>query len=332
MLPACLSSCTRLPNDTVTETYDTVRLQLEAPADAWSGRDSCTVDIFVFDNDRLQRLDSYQRIQASNGDMLSAASQTGDKIIAVVANPHCGPDSWTHVTSLNALLSSSAFLQMESNTSVLMSGYCTAAAGTGTVRSIDLEPVASEITVNSIRCDFSDKPYRDAVLKDARAYLTNVNVQTGIFQTEGFLPQSVVNLGKLDSADISRFRHPEIIVRDIGQDVGSAEVRPGISFLCYPNESTEESAGSPFTRLVIEGRINGKTCYYPIPVNRSGEEDGRKGIGRNCRYVFDITLRSTGASDPDTPVMLEDADISFKIVPWDETDDSQVIFNNSKTE
>ena len=246
-------------------------------------------DIFVFNDDRLQRLDSYQRIACGPGEMPSAASQTGKKIIAAIVNPQSGSYSWEQISSFQALGSMVAELKKESGQKMLMSGYGHAEAGKDAMCEIDVSPLASEVMLRSVRCD-----------------------------------ETICNQGRLRKEDVMEFTDQSLIVRKIANEIGTDTVYPGISFMCYPNECMEETAGSPFTRLVIEGMISGQTCYYPVNINRTGPAGG--GISRNCRYVFDITIKSTGSSDPDVAVSPEDIDISCMIAPWDEKDGTEIIF------
>ena len=161
-------------------------------------------------------------------------------------------------------------------------------------------------------------------VEEVKAYLINVNTSARIFQKNGFTPETLCNQGGFIENDVKQFEDPGIITNEIKGSVGSQTVYPDIVFRCYPNECEEESAGSPFTRLVIEGKINGNTCFYPIDINR-GQPSG-KGIGRNCRYIYNITIKSSGSSDPDTAVTPADVDITCGIVPWDESDNDEIIF------
>ena len=85
----------------------------------------------------------------------------------------------------------------------------------------------------------------------------------------------------------------------------------------------QTDVGSPFTRLVIEGKIQGETWYWPIDINR---DEAGVGIERNSRYVFDIILRSKGTKDPDTPASPEMTEIKFETRKWKEKDGYHVEF------
>ena len=329
-LPAFLISCTgEMPEGHGPLLPDlpgnaSIALKLDGTA-GMPGARYDSIDIIVFNDDRLQRLDSYQRIAVHDGETVFAASRSGKKIIAVIANPHAGRYGWQDISSFHALRSKKSDLRKEDPGALMMSGYATAAGG-GKCR-VALEPMVSEIRLESIRCDFSSRPYAGARLEEVKVYLTNVNYEARFFQTEGFLPESICNSGHLDSDCLSTFEHPDILMQEVDGPVGTSEVKPGISLMCYPNECAEESAGSPFTRLVIEGKINGRTCFYPININRGATgKEAAPGVGRNCRYIYDVVIKSTGSSDPEMVVTPADIDIRCDIVPWEEDTGNEIEF------
>ena len=90
-----------------------------------------------------------------------------------------------------------------------------------------------------------------------------------------------------------------------------------------------EGPGTPFTRLVIEGKIRGETFWWPIEINR---EDGTQvpGIHRNCRYVFDIVITRKGNKDPDTAIGKETADIRMETRPWNEKEEQVIPFHKER--
>ena len=69
------------------------------------------LDIFIFNDDRLQRLDSYQRVIPSSMEKITAASRKGKKIIAVIANSKFEKEEWSGINSLDALYATAAELQ-----------------------------------------------------------------------------------------------------------------------------------------------------------------------------------------------------------------------------
>ena len=284
------------------------------------------LDIFIFNDDRLQRLDSYQRVIPSSMEKITAASRKGKKIIAVIANSKFEKEEWSGINSLDALYATAAELQKEDPAKPVMCGTTYVEMGTDAACSIDMWPLISEIYIRSVRCDFSGKPYSGEELQNVRVYLPNVNARAPLFRKSGFMPQQITNSGRLSENDLASFSHPGMLMRQLDSPVGNETSYPEISLYCYPNDCIEESPGSPFTRLVIEGELSGHIYYYPININRNMESGSGTGIGRNSRYAYDITLTRTGT---DNPEIIADPDmirINCSILPWTEAAEDEISF------
>lgn len=284
------------------------------------------IDIFIFNDDRLGWLDSYQRFVGADPGAVSAASRKGKKIIVAVANPAREISAWSGINSFEAMLKTTASIWDEDPGAPLMCGYEEVSMGEENSCTIELVPMLSEIKVNSLRCDFSGRPYHGEELSDIRIYLTNVNAEVPIFNAEGFMPKEIINAAGLSEADMLRISHPEMLSGRLDSPVGNNTVYPGISLYCYPNDCTEQSIGSPFTRLVIEGKLCGQTYYYPIDINRGDDLQGKAGVGRNSRYVYDIIITRTGTPDPDIPADVTMVDINMTVRPWDELEEDEITF------
>lgn len=315
--PAFISSCVTdadLP-DAGSGFSETV-VRLDARTDDFQDSD---MDLFIFNDDRLRRLDSYQRIDAFHGNMLTAASRRGNKIIVAIANSHRDRDYWKYVNSYDALENVYAILQDENPDALTMTGEIHAEAGSGNIYGLEMEPLVSMIHIESFVYDFRGKPYEGAVMENISFFLTNVNSGCGLLKKNGFRPEYMLNIGNLSESDMSSMKCPEILAADCGTPAGS-EI-DDVTLYCYPNESEEESIGSAFTRLVVRGDINGCTYYYPLDINR-GEDAENPGIGRNRKYVFNIRITQTGGTDPDSPVSPAAAGFTCSVEDWNETDGS----------
>lgn len=283
------------------------------------------LDIFTFDDDRLMRLDSYQKTDASGYEKVGIHSRSGNKIIFICANSMTDRYGWGDITSFHSLNGHYADLAEEDPQALFMTGVCHAEAGNGDLYEMDLRPLASEICLRSISCDFTGKSYAGSLMKNVCVYLTNVNSRCSITADGAVMPTQIVNNGRLNEDEVAGFGYPEIIFRRLKQNVGSRKVNTDIRLLCYPNAAVEEGPGSPFTRLVIEGDIDGQTYWWPIEVNRSGDS-GEEGIFRNRRYVYDIVIRRKGMTDPETPVDTDDIDISIETTAWNEKESYPIVF------
>ena len=78
-----------------------------------------------------------------------------------------------------------------------------------------------------------------------------------------------------------------------------------------------EGDGKKFTRVVIEGELNGITYYYPIAVPE---------LERNNCYSLDITIKRPGSLDPDSDVEKGTLLATVSVLDWDIADNNVVEF------
>lgn len=280
-----------------------------------------TTDILIFNDDRLQRLDSYQRSEKSDDGAIKASSTEGHKIFTIIANSQKDIYDWAEICSRDGLDRITSSLEKERRDELTMTGECRTLAGSNV--SVMMERLVSEIVLQSISCDFRDRPYEGSEIENVKIYLTNVNSEAPVISDKPYLPQRIVNTGRLVPEDLENFSEPDILCRSLEGTVGSTVLKPDIRLLCYPNQAEEETAGTPFTRLVIEGMVNGRTYYWPIDINRENEG---MGIARNCQYIFDIRITRLGHTDPDIPIESTDNEVIMEVARWEEKDHYGVRF------
>lgn len=280
---------------------------------------SSPLDIFAFENDRLRRLDSYQRIEEFTGNDVTFTSTGGEKTFFLCTGGQRDRYEWSDISSYSSLREISCDLENETLHCRTMTGGCTASAGDRGI-SIQLQPLTCEIVLKALCCDFSGTPYAQAVIRDVKAYITNVNASCPLLYLKGDRATRIINNGMLNESDLRMFRSKEIISRHVAEEVGRSTILTDATFLCYPNTPEEDSPGSPFTRLVIEGTVDSHTYYWPITVNASG------GVERGCRYIYDVSIRRIGVTDPDTPVEPTGIEFEMNIRPWHEKEEYSVGF------
>lgn len=285
------------------------------------------LDIFFFNNDAGARLDSYQKVDIRGG-TAGGTSRSGSKIMAVIANSGKDRYFWAGTGSFEALCKYRSVLADEDPDAPVMSGTAIVEAGTERVCTMNLEPVSAEIALNSIRADFTGKPGYGGKLTDVKVYLTNLRAEYPVFGERQASSVTIENYGRLDSAFLARMKHPEMVARRIGSPIGAGTVKPDIRLYCYPDHGSEDALGAPLTRLVVEGKIDGRTYYYPLDINRgiSAGHNGN-GIERGYSYVFDILITRRGSTDPDTPVVKGEIQVSVAVRPWQYAGDSIINYN-----
>lgn len=285
-----------------------------------------SMDIFVYDDDMLRRLDTYQRCGTSET-RVKVASTSGAKIIAFLANGSQGRYFWTANNSFSYIEGLEAEFIHDRSTSPLCGGICRS-GGSGSETSVTITPLMSRIVIRNIRADFKGRAYEGEVLTGARAYLTNASSVCRIFQEDDFVTRGTLNTGGLSEDDLGRMDEPAMLLQALPDRIGRDFVEPGIKLFCYPNTNAAEGLGTPFTRLVIEGRIEGRLWYWPISINRDEScwVEGTPGIGRGKSYIYDITIRRTGSTDPDIPATLSSIEVETIVEPWTEEGERDEIF------
>ena len=320
LLPTLLTGCTHSYHDQLTEDIP-ITLELRSSDGLVTGDH---IDLFTFNNNNLMQLDSYQRVEYSGNSTLNLRSQNGNKRIFAYRNSINNITDWYNLNSYWGLQERYTELKNEQKNAFSMSGDTEALAGSYHTCKINMKPFVSEIQLQSIKCDFTGKHYEGQSIKEAKAYLINVNARCSLLYDESTNMEEVINYGELDEDIMSTFIEPSLLTQTIGT-ITHQTSRPAIRLFCYPNSCSKEGPGTPFTRLVIEGKISGETCWWPININRKSDSV-EPGIHRNRRYIYNLTLRSKGSSGPDEPIELEDIDIDMTIKPWNEKQDYSVEF------
>ncbi|MGM9748218.1 MAG: fimbrial protein, partial [Candidatus Cryptobacteroides sp.] len=284
-----------------------------------------SVDLFIFNDDRLRRIESFQRLPVISG-RVEALTSEGDKIAVALANAPSGIFSERMPESYTAMQSIKSDLSLENGGSPIMSAQVNWSAHSSGQVEMSLSRLGSEIFIRSLACDFSGTEYEGEMLTDVSVYLINVNGRCPVIgDGDALAPEEIVNSGHLELSYLEKMQSPQMLYAEIDSPIGKQGVRTDISLYCYPNESDEATVGSPYTCLVIEGKICGRTWYYPIPVNR--DNDGRGGVSRNCRYTYDILIRRAGSSDPSIPVVSGAVITGFAVGDWKENDKVTVGFS-----
>lgn len=323
LLPALSCGCSAEGNlSSATSTDERIALRITR---SYSDSQMNSLDIFVFKDEVIKSLDCYQRVERPENWEGDVSSSSGDRIINICANSQLERDEWPWIWSQDALKKITVSLELESRTSPFMSGEATVSATKGRPYYTDIlmRPAVSEICLRSLCCDFTGKPYSGEKLTDIKVYLTNINAECGMLSDGDISPTRLINVGRLCEEDLELFADPGLVYQELAGTVGKSPVRPDIRLWCYPSNVPEESPGTPYSRLVIEGKISGSTYYWPININR---EDEDRGISRNRRYTFDIRITRKGSTDPDIPVNADNMEITFNSEPWEEKEDYQVIF------
>ena len=260
------------------------------------------LDLLFFQDAPLFRLDAYQHLNGVNGGRVTGTSSTAARKVVILSNYPRDSYAWNGIRSLGSLTDLPFRLADENPDAPMLYGESEA----GSMGRVTLRPMLAKITLRSIACEFSERPYAGERLQDVRAYLTYASQECRPFAPED-PPSSWLNAGRLDEAGTAALAHPEIVLQTLTASLGG-RIYPSAGFYCYPNPSDGSEFGSPVTRLVIEGKLRGTTYYYPIDL---------PGLQADVQYRMDVTLTRAGTTDPDTPAASGSIRLESQVLDWD---------------
>ena len=239
----------------------------------------------------------------------------------VVANLPDGPSSVTDVMSVSDIRSiavtsdfatsnvQSSFVMDGDNTVTLLNPGTTAESVSG---KIDLQRAASKITIavnvpESITVDgqvWRSERTNMSVLITNGVQSSAVNPATHTLVTGDYYNTTTVSEDqthrqrKLEAGTDAKFTY----------ELTSP-------FYTYPNEWNPDDSESPMTYMTLmvpwklDGEDSYRTCYYMVPVIRTGNT-----IGRNIHYRVKINVNILGSFTPDEPFTLDD--LSYTAAEW----------------
>lgn len=267
LVPAFLSGCGREMSDDIGYVLTDIEIKgLNATkAVVVDGIDIKTLDLFVFNNDKLGRLDSYERIEHYSGNEVRVLSTSGAKHLVAVANLPEHTMETAYISCIEDLIQMQIRFDDMDEDFPLMRGMTEFIAGSLDPYGIVLEPLYCEIVISDLSSG--------TALSDIRMHLENINASCSLFQEAGARPSEFIEKGN------------------------TTDYYPGMRFTCFPNGTTQESPGSYFTELVIEGNMDGEECIYRIKINEG------KGLERNVKYFLNITIDGRGGEVIETGAM-----------------------------
>lgn len=278
-----------------------------------------TAELFVFDNDKTGKFDTYRKIELGSDTPYLIEHSEGEKILSVTCSPG------------NALLMKNADVSSYRNFvrdaiaefryDSMDSPYMSATVQLHAFSTVTLQKVMSAIRINSIRCDFSGSELEGTPLTDVSIYLINVSAFCRMLMPPPYETSELINRGFLCEGDMESLPDPGMLMQKIKGNVGASASYPGIELFCYPNQNPEETQLCPFTRLVVEGKINGKTYYWSYNVG-----GGTGGIARSSKYTLDIEIRRPGTTDPDIPAIETSMNVKCNTNIWEDKNEQYEIF------
>ena len=267
------------------------------------------LDLLFFQEEPLEKLDAYQHFSIVSGSSVQGVSSSAAR--KAVAFSNCPGDiyGWSDIRTYSSLSERRFRLEDEQPGTPMMVGSCDLPEGLRRSGRITLRPMLARITLHSVACDFTGRSYAGEPLRNVRAYLTWASRECRPMAVDDH-PVAWLNAGHLDETETASLPHPEMVFSSVSPSLG-ARIYPSLDFFCYPNPSDGGTFGQPVTRLVIEGKLRGTTCYYPIDL---------PGLQANTQYRMDVTLTRAGTSDADTPAVAGTILLENRILDWDTRD------------
>lgn len=268
------------------------------------------VDVFVYNDDVLKRIDAYQRIPCGPGETIPVFSQQGNKIYFLYRNPQSSDYNWNNFNSLSALEDNTVNLESECPGNFSATAMCRLKAG-GNGSAVCM-PFVCEVYLRSLAFDFRGRAYAGCKISNLKVYLINVSAECPLLAGDTYMPTRIINTGRLTDDDMDKFNEAGLVLRKLDDMDDGARIFPDVKLYCYANGSTEESPGSSFTRLVIEAEIEEEKYYWPINVG------GDIGMKRAARYVYDVKINRKGTADPDVVAETGNVEFTCEIEKWKE--------------
>lgn len=288
-MPWLLNSCSAevVPVEAATVDTGAVRTLIEihredaTKAESW--RFIRSLDIFLFEEGGTMLLDTYTRESSPSGERVGIMSGSGRKRAVIIANSDLRKES-REIGCYDDLKALESEYSKDNPEYPILCGESMITAGEG--GTVILRPLLALIEITGISAPIG--------MGQVKAYLINASNRCRFLSDGPGYPSEFINFGSLKEYDLQKMSCPRMAYTYLGDGVvadGRRSFR-GCCLYCYPNNSEQESAGSPFTTLIVEGQLGGITKRYEIAVNRpgAGYTDGVPGVSRNTRYALELEI------------------------------------------
>lgn len=282
------------------------------------------LEIFIFRNEGEDAgsLESYKKFEGrelSGLKDLEVKATTGAKVIYAVANSH--RSDWKGITTLSRFRTVESSLLSENLKSFVMTGYIETTLQVKTSLTLSVSRLVARVRLASLKTDFAGTPYEGMALTDVKVYL--LNARENILYHDGGVPSAsrILNHKKVVEGDVNGCAMTGMLYDGVPEDVTDAGHHTDHYFYCYENSIASETESDRFTRLVIQGNLNGHTYYYPVDINREGfgydPSNSHSGILRNTGYTVNVTILRPGSTDPDRPVEHGTMVTTLNVLDWE---------------
>lgn len=301
--PAYFSSCTKTesPADKRTQIY----IQ-------WSKNPTPeALDLLFFETEGQLRLDSYHQVSLEGeSSRIFGISGKGPRRLVAISGKKGETAKWADIINYGSLSSKTFFLKDENPYTPRLFAETFIEDESSRITSLTLSPMLSCIVIRFLSCDFRERPYHGKTLFNTAIYITYAGSEFRPLGEERG-PVSWINGGELDSLACQSLPFPEMVMQDGLGEIGPSGKTVSRTFYCYAGDTAVKP------RLVLEGTVDGKKCYYPIEI---------EGLGPGVTVNLNINIRRIGTPHPDIPVYGEMVNLETVALPWDIQDAYEVVF------
>lgn len=267
-----------------------------------------SLQVFVFRPDGM--LDAY--MAGSKTSTLNVGVTLGRKKFMALAN---APDM-SSVLSESALKTAISDLSENSSGHFVMTGMTESDVYESGQIEIPVTRLVARISISMIANEFSSLPYQqpDVDFRIAGIYLADVSGTSRYFGSDN--AGSTVYNSTL--AGVSTELPGLLSSGTLSEPLAySKQYTTPHYFYCYPRnlKLTDETGDSRCTRLVVETVLNGRKCYYTVPLEN---------IQANHSYNVTVKITRPGSSDPGETVVSGNAIVTVKVADWVGTEDKVV--------
>ena len=290
-----------------------------------------TLEIFIFkntgeaavDNGQLELYKKYSASDLTTGlSGLELTVSTGKKTVYAVCNSH-NANNFAGVNTLTLFKNEISLLKNENLKNFTMSGSKDVELSTSNDITITVSRMVARVKLSSVKTAFAGTPLEGSTLQNVKAYLINVHAEKSLWNGSDKSGSQILNLAKYIEDDCNGLAMSGMLYESIADQVDDTGNSTACWFYAFENSIEQENSTGKdyYTRLVIEGTLNGVTYYYPINVNRTGfgyvsNADIKPGIERNKSYELSVVIGKTGSLDPNEPIVNGTVSVSVDVEDW----------------
>lgn len=259
-----------------------------------------TLQVFLFNEDGDLETGDRQSSQS----LVLPCVPGKKKVVALVNAPEL-----TGITTYSQLTAAKSGLSDNTIDSMVMEGETEVEISTNASIIIPVSRLAAKIILRQVTNSFELSTHQSMTFSVTAIYLLNA-VGEKNYLTDG-TPALWYNKIKFDP---TQSETPDFTYEQLSSPVtipNSGTYTADKYFYCYPNHTTADSSDETwserFTRLVVEGTLDGETIYYPISLPE---------VNQNTAYEISLKITRPGSSSADIPVTGHVAEVKVEVQDW----------------